>query len=781
LESLHAAGEALFIILDPTRLSFLFLGVCMGLALGILPGIGGIAGTALLLPFTYAMDPPTAMALLLGLGATTTTADPISAIVLGAPGHAASAATTLDGFPMTKRGEGGRALGASYMSALIGGLFGAAVMGFLLPVVRPFILYIGSPELLSMAVFGISMVAVLSGNTPLRGLTCACFGMMLAMVGSDPQTGTLRWTMGQLYLWEGLPLVPLTLGIFALPELCDLMVSRTSITSANINASVRSGLLLGVKDCFTHWFLVLRCSALGSFLGMIPGIGAAVIDWMSYGHALRSEKGAQQSFGKGDVRGVIAAESATNSREGGALIPTVVFGVPGSAGMAILLGAFLIHGLVPGPDMVTKNLNITYSMVWSIAIANILGSGLCFLLSGQFAKLATLRYSLILPVVLCLVYIGAFEGKREWGDLYSLLFFGIIGWGLKHFKWPRPPLVLGFILGGILERYMFISIQRYGTSWIIPESFAQMRPIVLVMFALAGLSLLRPLLQDVRAHGGVKGLLSDFGRPRFTWPNVFPIFLLCLFVVMMTEAVQWNPLARIIPLIVGSGAILFCSLALANDVFKRTTIKRSDLGEIAKAQVQQKMHMDIASNVSHLPVRTLLTRGATFFAWMVAFLISMAAIGIIPTVPLFVIAFMRIEAREPWFIVVLMAAIMCIFIYVLFDQLLAIPWPTTWIDYFVPQLSEQLKDDVVMGAAVVSLCVLFYGVFKTRDLGLAAFYGLIAGAVVLAFQYDAGIGFGLEEANGLETAGFVLSWFAGLAVLFVAVAFIRNRYARSSA
>src|SRR6267378_7302074 len=249
VDMLHAAGSALLIILDWHRLGFLFAGVCMGLALGLLPGIGGVAGTAMLLPFTYNMDAHAAFAMLLGLGSTTTTADPISAIVLGAPGHAASAATTLDGYPMTRRGEAGRALGASYMSAMMGGLFGAAVMAALLPVVRPFILFVGSPELLSLAVFGISMVAVLSGNTPLRGLTCACFGMMLAMIGSDPQTGTLRWTMGQLYLWEGLPLVPLTLGIFALPELCDLMVGRTSITSANLKMDTRSGLLLGVKDC----------------------------------------------------------------------------------------------------------------------------------------------------------------------------------------------------------------------------------------------------------------------------------------------------------------------------------------------------------------------------------------------------------------------------------------------------------------------------------------------------------------------------------------------------
>ena len=681
MDILQAAGEALFIILDPQRLSFLFLGVCMGLFLGILPGIGGIAGTALLLPFTYSLDPPTAMALLLGLGATTSTADPISAIVLGAPGSAASAATTLDGYPMTKRGEAGRALGASYMAAMIGGLFGALVMGLLLPIVRPFILFIGSPELLAMAVFGISMVAVLSGNTPLRGLTAACFGMMLAMIGSDPQTGTLRWTMGQLYLWEGLPLVPLTLGIYALPELCDLLVGRTAITSEHNKVDTTTGLLLGIKDCWTNWFLVLRCSALGTFMGMVPGIGAAVIDWLSYGHALRTEKGAQQTFGKGDVRGVIAAESATNSREGGALVPTVVFGVPASAGMAILLGAFLIHGLVPGPDMVTKNLAITYSMVWSIAIANILGSGLCFLLSGQFAKLATLRYTLILPSVLCLIYIGAFEGKREWGDLYSLLFFGVLGWAFKHFKWPRPPLILGFILGGILERYMFISIQRYGTSWML-------RPIVIIMFTLAAISLLRPLLQDVKAHNGIKGLLSDFRRPRFSWQNLFPLSLLCIFGAMMAEAVTWNPLARIIPLIVGGGAILFCLLTLANDLFKRGTVKQESLDDKAMAMVQQKMHMDIASNISHLPVKTLLTRGAIFFGWMIGFLISMATIGLIPTVPLFVIAFMRIEGREPWRIVAPTAVILCVFIYFLFDQLLAVPWPPTVLGDYVPALRE---------------------------------------------------------------------------------------------
>jgi TctA family transporter len=675
-DMLHSAAHALLIILDPTRLMYLFAGVCMGLSLGILPGIGGIAGTALLLPFTYNLDPPTAFALLLGLGATTTTADPIAAILFGAPGHAASAATTLDGYPMTRRGEAGRALGASYMAALIGGLFGALLMAVALPILRPIILYIGSPELLGVAVFGISMVAVLSGNAPLRGLTAACFGMMLSMIGTDPQSGTLRWTMDTLYLWDGLPLVPLTLGIFALPELCDLAIGRMAVVQEGMTLDTKSGMLLGVQDCMKHWFLILRCSWLGAAMGAIPGIGASVIDWISYGHALRTEKGASETFGTGDVRGVIAAESATNAREGGALVPTVAFGVPSSAGMAILLGAFLIHGLVPGPEMLTKHLDITYSMVWSIAIANILGSGLCFAFSGQLAKIATLRYTLFMPGVLSLIYIGAFEASRNWGDIFSLMFFGMLGWAMKHFKWPRPPLVLGFILGATIERYMFISIQRYGISWML-------RPFVVVMFIMAGLSLLRPLLADVRGHGGLRKMVSQWGHPMFSSENLFAAALLCLFIVMLGESFEWSFAARIIPTIVGTGAILFCSLSLINDVFG---LHERDGGGGVIAEKSKKIHMDIASKTAHLPAKIILTRGFLFFGWMAGFAACMALIGLIPTVPVFIVTFMRVEGREPWKIVIPMAASVVALIYVVFDQLLAIPWPPTLAGMLFPVL-----------------------------------------------------------------------------------------------
>ena len=714
--ALHSAHNAFYIILNPMRMFYLFAGVCMGLALGILPGIGGIAGTALLLPFTYALDPPTAFALLLGLGATTTTADPISAILFGAPGHAASAATTLDGYPMTRRGEAGRALGASYMAALIGGLFGALLMAVALPIMRPIILYIGSPELLSIAVFGISMVAVLSGNAPLRGLTFACFGMMLRMIGTDPQSGTLRWTMDSLYLWDGLPLVPLTLGIFALPELCDLAIGRMAVVQQGQTLDTKTGMLLGIKDCLTHWFLILRCSWIGSAMGAIPGIGASVIDWISYGHALKTEKDAPKTFGTGDVRGVIAAESATNAREGGALVPTVAFGVPASAGMAILLGAFLIHGLVPGPDMLTKHLDLTYSMVWSIAIANILGSGLCFAFSGYLAKVATLRYTLFMPGVLSLVWIGSFEASRNWGDLFSLMFFGMLGWAMKHFRWPRPPFVLGFILGEPIERYMFISIERYGIEWLI-------KPFVLVMFAFAALSLLGPFLQDIRSHApraaraqrvagrfpvsyavnfwrglktlmaGLKVMLTNYGHAQFSTDNVFPAALLVLFLVMLSQSFDWAFAARIVPTIVGIGAILFCSLSLINDIFglheRNGAVAGTTGGEAAVADEEhrpQKIHMDIASKTAHLPGPIILARGFMFFGWMAGFMLVMWIIGLIPAVPIFILAYMRFEGQEKWRIAVPMAASVVVLIYVVFDQLLAIPWPPTLLGTLFPVL-----------------------------------------------------------------------------------------------
>jgi TctA family transporter len=315
-DMIASAVHALQLLLEPARLLILFVGVLIGLAIGVLPGLNGIVGMAMLIPFTYNLDEYTAFALLLGMAAVITSSDFITAVLFGVPGHVGAAATVIDGHEMAKKGEAGRAFGAGFAASLAGGIVGAIVLAVSIPILRPIMLSIGSPELLAFTLFGMSMVATLSGRAPLKGLTAAGLGLMIAMIGSRAQSGTLRWTFGWLYLWDGMPLIPATLGIFALPELAELAVSRKRIAGDNAPNINMSSQWEGVRDVARHWWLVLRCGVLGTGLGAIPGIGSAVIDWIAYGYAQRTEKN-PETFGTGDVRGVIAPESSNNSKEGG--------------------------------------------------------------------------------------------------------------------------------------------------------------------------------------------------------------------------------------------------------------------------------------------------------------------------------------------------------------------------------------------------------------------------------------------------------------------------------
>src|SRR6202047_1705523 len=425
--------HALHLLLEPPRLMLLFVGVIIGLAIGVVPGLSGIVGLAMLIPFTYNLDEYTAFALLLGMAAVITSSDFITAVLFGVPGHVGAAATVIDGHAMARKGEAGRAFGAGFAASLAGGIIGAVVLGISIPILRPLMLSIGSPELLGFTLFGMSMVATLSGRAPLKGLTAAGIGLMISMIGSRSQSGTLRWTFDWLYLWDGVPLVPATLGVFALPELCELAVSRKRIAGDNAPDIKLSSQWLGVRDVCEHWWLVLRCGVLGTALGAIPGIGSAVIDWIAYGYAQRTEKN-PETFGTGDVRGVIAPEASNNAKEGGHLVPTIAFGVPAGASMAILLGAFLMHGLTPGPDMLTKQLDVTYTIVRSMPRAHGIGALLGLSASRWLAMVSTVRPQILLPIVLSLVFVAAYEGSHDWGDLYSVMIFGVVGWIMKRLR-----------------------------------------------------------------------------------------------------------------------------------------------------------------------------------------------------------------------------------------------------------------------------------------------------------------------------------------------------------
>jgi TctA family transporter len=459
----------------PIPLAMLFAGVLFGLFLGAMPGLGGIVGLAIILPFTYDMDTTSALAIMIGVTAVVSTSDTIPAVLFGVPGTASAQATVMDGHPMAVKGEAGRAFGAAYMSSLIGGLVGACLLAVSIPILRPLVLMFGSPEFFMLGLLGISMVAVLAGSAPIKGLVAGAIGLIVGTVGSDPQLGELRYTFGHLYLWDRVPLVPVALGLFAIPEMVDLVVKGTKIS--NVPTKAMKGVAVGIRDAFDNWFLVLRCSALGTWIGFIPGLGASVVDWFAYGHAAQTVKGARETFGKGDVRGVIAPESANNAREGGALIPTVAFGIPGSSSMALILGGLMIQGIQPGPSMLKEHLDLTYTLVWSLALSNVFGTVILMFLTSQVAKLTQVRINIIAPIILAVVFLAAFQATAAMGDLGILMTAGVLGWLMKRFAWPRPPMVLGLVLANILERNLWISTNRYGLDWLL-------RPGVIAIFLL---------------------------------------------------------------------------------------------------------------------------------------------------------------------------------------------------------------------------------------------------------------------------------------------------------
>jgi TctA family transporter len=487
------ALSALTVVLDPARFAIICSGIGLGLVIGMLPGIGGLGGLALLIPFTHSMDAHTALAFLIGMWAVTATSDTIPAILFGVPGAVGSAATVLDGHPMAKRGEAGRAFGASFSSSIVGGVFGAILLAVSIPILRPFMLAIGTPELLAVCVLGLTLVASVSQGNILKGLVVALFGVLLAAVGDEAQSGQLRWTFDSMfgtYLLDGVPIECIALGLFAVPELIDMAIARTNMGSTQRLEGLFREQMRGVRDVIHNWKLILNSSFLGVVLGSVPGMGAAVIDWIAYGSAARMVKGASESFGKGDVRGLIAAESANCSREGGALIPTLAFGVPGSPSMALLLGAFLAHGIAPGPKLLDTQLDVTYTLVWSLALANVVGAGTCFLAANPLARIATLRAGILIPTVFAVCFVGAYQGSLSFGDLVLLVAFGLMGWAMKRYGWARAPLILGFVLGKLIEKYLFISVARYQFEWL-------QRPGVIAIFAVTVLVLASPLFKAV--------------------------------------------------------------------------------------------------------------------------------------------------------------------------------------------------------------------------------------------------------------------------------------------
>ncbi|SHH30023.1 tripartite tricarboxylate transporter permease [Marivita hallyeonensis] len=624
--ALPALGEAFSLILQPQQIAFLMLGVLLGLSVGIFPGLGGIAGLSLVLPFIFGMDPVSGLALMVGLIAVVPTSDTFASVLLGIPGSTASQATVLDGFPLAKKGEAARALSAAFIASLFGGLLGAIVLTFFILIARPLILAFGTPEMLMVTLLGLSMVAILAGRVPLKGVAAAGLGLMVGTIGESDASGSLRMATYDIpYLTEGIKLVIVGLGIFAIPEIVALLRQDRAISKTG---GLGSGWMRGIKDWFANIWLSVRSAAIGVVVGVIPGLGGSVVDWIAYGFTVQSAKDKSQ-FGKGDIRGVIGPESSNNAKEGGGLVPTLIFGIPGSGSMAVFLGGIALLGYDPGPHMVRNNLDITYTIVWSLALANVFGAALCILLSGQIARITTIRFTLVAPFLFMLIAFAAFQSSQSLMDLAMLLLIGCLGIFLRRFEWSRPAFLIGFVLSSQAESFANQAVQIgriqfrrdfwQGMEYIFsPVSIGIL--ILLVISVVIGLRQGKHILGDSRPPTGSKRA-----------PLIFLLAVTAYVAIAVLDASTITVLRdKIFPVTIGIVTLIACAALL----IRMMRVPETD-----------PVFADLEAGGDDAAAPHGLWATLSWFAFLLAL---SALIGFVLALAVFLMSFLRLRAGISW-------------------------------------------------------------------------------------------------------------------------------------
>lgn len=659
LEMFTALISGLIQVFNWSTFSLMIIGIAVGFVVGILPGLGGPTAMALMLPFIFKMSAVEAFAFLLGMTAVTATTGDITSVLFGVPGEPTTASTIVDGHTMARNGEAGRALGAVLMSSLVGAIFAAVALAVAIPVIRPLVLSFGSPEFFMLALLGITFVASLSGEDQLKGIIAGGLGLMLATIGLDPISGIQRYTFGQLFLWDGIGLVPITIGFYAIPETIELAVLGTSIAQQKVGKL--GGVMEGVKDTFHHWSLVIRCSALGTFTAIIPGMGAATTQWLAYAHAVQSSPN-KERFGKGDVRGVLGPGAANNSTLGGSLITTIAFGVPASVVMAILLGAFIIQGIVPGPDMLLPppkgKLDLTFSFVWVIIISNFITVAICFLFLNTLAKVTQVRGSLIIPLILLLIYLGAFAEKNAFQDMIVVLFFGGLGWIMEKLQWPRPPVLLGLVLGPLAENRLFLASDNYGLAWT-------RRPGVLIIFAVTLIGILYPIIKkkwEEKAIATPAAPVETVPKTAFRFDRrvLFTLCVIILLALALWQSRNFGTRAGLFPWVIGTPTLLLALFQLVKDLWGHQKVSAPHFPGEGAVEISRE---------------AVTRRTLTIIGWIVGFFITIWLLGFSYAVPLTMVLYLTLAGREKWTTTAIMTLCTWIFFHLLFERMLNVPFP----------------------------------------------------------------------------------------------------------
>lgn len=471
---------------DPQLLLVLLVSTLGGVVIGALPGLNATNGAALLLPFTLSMEAIPAIASLVAIYCSATFAGAITAILINTPGTPASATTCLDGYPLAQRGEAGRALGLAVVSSTIGGVLSVICLMMAAPLLARMAYHFTPPEYFALTLFGMSMLASIGEGSPLKNLISGTFGVFLALVGVDMLTSVERFTFGSHDLYDGIGFVPVMIGIFGISE---LIVQASSLDKRKERVSMKAVQLPTRDDYRQVWKTILRSSGIGVFIGILPAEGATVASMIGYNEAKRWSKTPEQ-FGKGAIEGIAGSEAANNAATGGAMVPTLALGIPGSATAAVILAGLMVHGIRPGPSMFTEQANFAYTIFWSMMLVNLL-----FLVVGLtgakiFARITLIPTQVLWPCVFMVSIVGAYALDQSMFDVWIVLISGIIGFFMRRYGFSVVPLAIGLILGEMLEQRLGQSMVMLDEKWWLMFT----RPLALLFFCLTIAALFGPVL-----------------------------------------------------------------------------------------------------------------------------------------------------------------------------------------------------------------------------------------------------------------------------------------------
>lgn len=683
--------EAASTLLTWPLIGFVVLGTLIGLVFGALPGLGGVVALSLLIPITFGMDPTAAIVLFAATMGGTAFGGSVSAILINTPGTPPNAATCFDGYPLAQQNRAAEALGTSATASLLGAFVGLIVLVALIPFTREIILSFGPPEFFWLAVLGLTLIGVLTEGSILKGVISGGFGLMVSFIGYSNVTADYRFGFGTLFLWEGIEVIAAFIGIFAIAEIMRLSVDDTTI--AEDAAAMSGSVLKGVTNVLTQPILLLRSAAIGVLIGMVPGVGGSVANFIAYGQAVQTSKD-PKSFGTGNPSGIIASEAANDAKDGGSLLPALIFAIPGSAGSAILLGGLIFHGVTPGRNLIEGDIAILFMIVLALLFSNILTSLIGLASAKHLARITMVPVRLLIPIILTVSLVGAYATRGAPGDIVVAVVFGFLAFGMVVFDYSRVALVLALILGPIVERYLLQSLSISDSGyWILVN-----RPISQLLIAIALIGIAIPVIRSRRSDaeasakpssvpdpGTVDGdplatlaprlsqwlprsVTTVIYRSHGSYDRLFAALLLLFTGVLVIKSLHYTPRTRLVTLVIGIPTILLLGALLTHSTsFGSSTDDAGprpagdevadtgppDEGDEARADPFATRHRILRSSV-----------------WILALLAATFLFGFLLSIAAYLLAYFRRSADLSWSKTLRYTAVIWLVIVILFEVVL---------------------------------------------------------------------------------------------------------------